>query len=407
MTHSTAKGRRPKPRKTRPKSKAEILQAARDYKREHNVPLMAHTSLRWCRKINGRLCYYGAVDPAADDFGAGAALGCYDENQEDDRAGRVRREHRDGITVDGLCQRFLHEWKGRVATGELHERSWRAYKRACIRVVNVFGRHRQVADLRAEDFGRLRQRLAADLAPTTLSVEIARVKTLFGYAFDAELIDKPVRFGSSFRPPAKRVLRQARNGQGSRMFQPDEIHKLLKAAKRRMKPMILLAINAGLGPGDLGRMTFDHLDLEGGWLDYPRHKTGVGRRAKLWSETCEAVREYLKHRPKPNAKDLEERVFLSRTGSSLYALNGDPIGRTFRTLLKSTGLYRKQRSMYGLRRSHRTASDGARDPVACDVVMGHSDPTMGGLYRQSIEDSRLERVAQVVHDWLFGAAKAE
>src|SRR5262249_54915226 len=57
---------------------------------------------------------------------------------------------------------------------------------------------------------------------------------------------------------------------------------------------------------------------------------------------------------------------------------------------------------YTLRHVFRTVADAARDPVAIDLIMGHSDPSMGGHYRERIEDSRLLAVAEHVRQWLFG-----
>jgi hypothetical protein len=47
-------------------------------------------------------------------------------------------------------------------------------------------------------------------------------------------------------------------------------------------------------------------------------------------------------------------------------------------------------------------ADAARDPVAIDLIMGHSDPSMGGYYRERVEDSRLVAVTDHVRSWLFG-----
>jgi hypothetical protein len=44
-------------------------------------------------------------------------------------------------------------------------------------------------------------------------------------------------------------------------------------------------INAALGNADCGRLVFQALDLDAGWLDYARPKTGVPRRVPLWPET--------------------------------------------------------------------------------------------------------------------------
>ena len=42
-----------------------------------------------------------------------------------------------------------------------------------------------------------------------------------------------------------------------------------------------LGVNAGLGNSDCGHLLKRHLDLTGGWLNFPRPKTGVSRRARL------------------------------------------------------------------------------------------------------------------------------
>jgi len=43
------------------------------------------------------------------------------------------------------------------------------------------------------------------------------------------------------------------------------------------------------------------------------------------------------------------------------------------------------------------------DQVALDYIMGHIDQTMGGVYRQRIEDHRLEAVSEVIRSWLFSS----
>jgi len=71
-------------------------------------------------------------------------------------------------------------------------------------------------------------------------------------------------------------------------------------------------------------------------------------------------------------------------------------------LLKRLGLHRAGVGFYVLRHTFRTVGDAARDPVAIDLIMGHSDPSMGAAYRECIEDARLLAVSNHVHAWLFG-----
>ena len=55
--------------------------------------------------------------------------------------------------------------------------------------------------------------------------------------------------------------------------------------------MILLGINCGFGNHDCGTLPKSAIDLEAGWVNYPRPKTAIERRCPLWPETIEAIRE--------------------------------------------------------------------------------------------------------------------
>jgi hypothetical protein len=80
----------------------------------------------------------------------------------------------------------------------------------------------------------------------------------------------------------------------------------------------------------------------------------------------------------------------------------DNVSVVFCELLKACGFYRESIGFYTLRHVFRTVADAARDPVAIDLIMGHTDPSMGGHYRERVEDSRLKAVAEHVRAWLFG-----
>lgn len=81
-----------------------------------------------------------------------------------------------------------------------------------------------------------------------------------------------------------------------------------------MRAIVLLGINAALGNRDCGELEFHHLDLEGGWITYPRAKTGIARRAKLWPETVAALEEVIRRRTSPTDRKLRERVLITKYG---------------------------------------------------------------------------------------------
>ena len=65
------------------------------------------------------------------------------------------------------------------------------------------------------------------------------------------------------------------------MLEPDQLHTILDMAPPPLKAMILLGLNGGLGNFDCASLPSSAVNLETGWLDYPRPKTGIGRRVPL------------------------------------------------------------------------------------------------------------------------------
>src|SRR5207249_3417572 len=116
--------------------------------------------------------------------------------------------------------------------------------------------------------------------------EITHVRTVFKFATEADLIQKVVKYGPTFKSPSKSDKRKARAKQqhkhGKRMFRADELTAMITAAGPQLKAMLLLAINCGYGNTDCASLPLSALDLKTGWADYPRLKTGIERRCPLW-----------------------------------------------------------------------------------------------------------------------------
>ena len=171
--------------------------------------------------------------------------------------------------------------------GELSSNTILDYQTAARDLRDFFGRTRTVESLKPADFPALRNYLAKGVKASTLRVRIQRIRTIFKYADDTDLIDRPVKFGPVFRRPSAKVVRIEKNERGPVMFSREELHKLLKALPVQFKAMSLLGINCAYQNGDCGRLPLSAIDFESGWIQYPRPKTGVERRSKLWPETIE------------------------------------------------------------------------------------------------------------------------
>src|SRR5262249_35025286 len=142
-------------------------------------------------------------------------------------------------------------------------------------LVKEFDKQRAVTDLQPDDFTSLRTKMARKWGPHLLGKCIQCVRCVFKFAYDADLIDRPMRYGPGFQRPSKKTMRLHRAKQGAKLFTTEEIRRLLDEAGTPMKAMLLLACNCGFGNSDCGNLPLTVLDLEGGWIDYPRPKTDV------------------------------------------------------------------------------------------------------------------------------------
>ncbi|HLJ92943.1 MAG TPA: tyrosine-type recombinase/integrase [Gemmataceae bacterium] len=371
-----------------------------------DFPLFPHATGRWAKKIRGKLHYFG---PWPDPDGA---LRKYLDQKDDLHAGRTPRVQGDGLTVAELCNRFLTTKKHGLDVGELSMASWGDYYATCERIVQIFGRTRLVNDLRPDDFEKLRVIFGKTWGPVRIGNEVNRVRILFNYGFKNGLLEKPVLFGELFKRPNKKTLRKERAKKGLRMFEAEELRTILAAANQPLRTMTLLGINCGYGNADVGCLPTKALDLENGWVDFPRPKTGIPRRCPLWPETVAALRDWLASRPNPAREEHAELVFLTSRGDTwakqgYFDDNGrpknvsdNPISKETAKLLKRLGL-NGHRNFYALRHTFETIGGEARDQVAVDAIMGHARDDMASVYRERISDERLRAVVDHIRQWLF------
>jgi integrase len=362
-----------------------------------DFPLTAHPVGQWCKKIRGKLHYFG---PWNDPDGA---LNRYLAQKDDLHSGRTPRSDTGAATVKDVANAFLNAKKDALSAGELSPRTWREYQDACALLISRFGKCRLVDDLRPDDFSALRKHMAAKWGAYRVGNVIQYVRSVFKHAFDAELIDRPVRFGPGFKRPSKKVIRLHRAEAGPKLFISDEVRRMIDAAGLPLKAMLLLGVNCAFGNSDCGNLPLSAVDLDNAMIDFPRPKTGIARRCPLWPETVAALRDALAKRPEPKSEADAGLFFVTKYGLSWHKETPDgPISKETAKLLKALGINgRKRLGFYTLRHTFRTVADESKDQPAVDFIMGHEVPHMSAVYRETISDERLRAVADHVRRWLF------
>jgi integrase len=364
-------------------------------------PLTAHPAGSWCKKIRGKLVYFG---PWSDPDGA---LKKYLEQKDDLHAGRTPRTDPQALTVKDVANAFLNARKNAMEAGELSPRTWADYRSIMAMMVDGLGKHKPVAALDPQDFAVLKNKLARKNGPPRMSTIVQVIRCAFKHVYDSGQIDRPMRFGPAFKRTSKKTLRLHRAKQGLKLFSAEEVRRLLDGAGVQLRAMILLGINCGFGNTDCGTLPLSAVNLQTGVSDFPRPKTGIPRRCALWPETIQALREALAHRPEPKQAEDAGLVFVTKYGQSWSKTdNAGPITQEMRKLLNKLGI-NGHRNFYTLRHTFRTVADEAKDQPAADFIMGHEVPHMSSVYRETISDARLRAVADHVRAWLFAPAQSD
>lgn len=385
---------------------------AKPYK---SFPLTPHRNGQFCKKIHGKLFYFGLVsDPEG-------SLRRYHEYCESLHAGKLAQVPReDALTIGELANRFMAAAEQRRTAGDLAPRTFVDYYRDCGRLVKFFGKDRAVESITKDDFKAFKAFLQKSVKPSTLKGRVGVTRSIFKFAFDEELIDTMVRFGRDFRRPEQRVLRLSRAQAGRKHLFAEEIQSILAVAPPQLRAMILLGVNCAFGNKDCAELQTNNIDLDHGWVYFPRVKTGIDRRCPLWPETIEAIRAVLadprlrRIRRLPEATD---KLFVTRQGHKFvrgelstggdgrpHLIEHDAIATSFKRLMEKRGIRLRGIGFYGLRHTLETIGAETGNQVAVDYIMGHAPPAtdMGDVYRGGVADSALRQVTDHVHTWLFG-----
>lgn len=394
-------------------------------------PLFLHRNGQWAKKINYRTHYFGTE---LDD-----ALRRWADERDYILAGRPVPGSSDAPSIAELANLFIANKAAKVASGSIEARTVEDYEETIRRLIGIVGKECRPQHLRPLDFAGIRAKLALPVvdgvhgkkpepakgrkakseslrgrqveqrSQGSVGGDIRRLRVFLNWCHKSELIPTAPRYGDEFSPPSRKEMRRKRAKEGRKDFTAEQLRAILSHCKPPMRAMVLIALNGGVGNLDVANMEFRHMssvDSDPITVNYPRGKTGAPRRFPLWPETATSLRVYLADRPTPRSDAFREVIFLTRCRHPWIRKTEktitDSIAFEFTKARKLAGLERG--SFYDLRRTFRTVAAGAMDREAVDLIMGHAEDAddMGALYTQHIDDDRIRRVCNYVHNWLFG-----
>jgi integrase len=380
-----------------------------------DFPLTAHASGKWCKKIRGRIYYFGRWDDPD------AAERDYDRLKHALREGRTPMDvEPDTLIVRQFFVNFLSRQLERVKAGSMTERSYVDQRKALADFARAVNPTRLVADLRPIDFANARTAWGKRLGPYAIGRYISHVKSAFRWGERNGYITLPIAMGDGFNKPSiserRRSQRQKAQEHGEKLFTPAECRRLVNAADAPLKAMILLGLNCGFLATDVANLPKGVIDFEDAYIEFPRTKTEVMRACVIWPETAKALKEAIAIRPKARLGVDDDMVFLTKYGNRWVhdrvhhgnegitkVSHVDAIGQEFKRLQMRIGLKRKHRGFSALRTTFRTVADEVGDRNAVMLTMGHAFPGMDEWYVRKIVRPRLQKVNVHVRRKLLNA----
>jgi integrase len=335
-------------------------------------------------------------------------------------------------TLGELMAKFLISKRSQVTAGDLSARTLGDYLSEIEKFVSFLKPGTPVHALRPEHFSAYMRHMVEKRKLGRYARRRVRtyINTLLRYGAKNGWYTAP-NAGTDWVAPGADPdsVRQAKMRAGikdysNRIVSGEELDKLLKRASPVFKAIILIGINCGLGPADIGRMRWNMVNLDTGRLTFPRPKTGVMRVGYLWKKTRRALRRVRKLRQNQEALKREGEsslVFLTRNDLPYYResevhkeidVDGRQVRKlvsiavenavsiTFRRMAKELKL--EGVHFYRLRHTFKTLAKKSRDKEAIDGMMGHKDRSVGKNYdHEEIAWSRIKRVARVVYRGLW------
>ena len=345
--------------------------------RSDKFPLTLHPTGQYCKKIKGKLYYFGNSKKIA--------LQRYLEQAAYLHTGKGTKPNlNNSFSLKTLCNLYLDYQESRVTIGEIKLRHLNDQTSILRNFVRFIGSNRAVSNITTIDLQNYRRKLIkTGKAAHTINNVIASIKAMYNWAMGNEVINNTPNLKAIKKVPIPKVEKPT--------FSMSQIQKLLENASTQMRAMIWLGLNCGFGCTDCAELCWDNLDLKNFRVSFPRGKTGIDRNLPLWPETVEALKQVAKSgelvfytsKGNPWLRTIQST---DRQGNQKYTKN-DAISKNFSKLLNKTGVKtEKGVGFYTLRRTAATLTAESGDPFAVQRLLGHANLKMATTYVQDVSE---------------------
>ena len=244
--------------------------------RSDKFPLTLHPTGQYCKKINGKLYYFGSDKKQALEKYLNRATYLHG----DQRA--VQKKSNGDVTLKQLCDLYLKYQLSKVQANDLTARHHNEQINSWSKFISFLGpscKMNEISTLDLQNYKRKLQR--AYNTAHRMNLHISIMKAMFHWAKKNDVLDSIPNIDAVSRGKIKYKQRL--------IFTSKDTHRLLSVADAQMKAMIWLELNCGFGCTDCSELKWSDVYLANGRIKLARKKTGIPRDLPLWPETIVAL----------------------------------------------------------------------------------------------------------------------
>jgi len=343
--------------------------------RSDKFPLTLHKTGQYCKKVKGKMYYFGKDKQYALERYLEQASSLHHNRNS------ITKKKNSDMTLKTLSELYLQHQLAKVESDELSALHYTDQNSCLSKFVNSIGQFVKVRDISTLDLQKYRRKINKCYSSQRMNLNISVMKAMFHWAKKNDILTEI--------PNIDVISRNKTEHQQRYIFSSEEIRKFLELADAQMKAMIWLGLNCGFGCTDCAKLQWKNFDFEKNRVVFPRGKTGIMRDLPLWPETVEAIRNIPKREGKLVFYTKHGRPMISErytgTGNSKKYSSTNMVTTKFSRLIKKVGLdVPKGTGFYTLRRTAATIAARSGDPFAVQRLLGHADLKMATRYVQDV-----------------------
>lgn len=246
--------------------------------RSDKFPLTRHPTGQYCKKILGKIYYFGsnkkeALQSYLDQV---TFLHGYDNNSQISANGNM--------SLKQLCDMYLKYQHTKLLAKNLSARQYNDQIVSLNKLMDFLGQNCKIKNISTLNLQNYKRRLQKHYGSVCrLNLHLSIMKAMFHWAKKNDILKNIPNIDAISRG---KVVHKDRF-----TFNSEQINRLLVFADIKMKAIIWLGLNFGFGCTDCAYLKWTDLDLANGRVKLPRRKTGIYRDLPLWLETVKSLKK--------------------------------------------------------------------------------------------------------------------